>query len=83
MLQMVNKKKKTVQFNNCITIIEEPINLAEDLFKARLSDWSQRRLDKVRMDRLLSPILNSDHRKKMFLYLQALDCNYKLTVLAL
>lgn len=62
-------KKRKVHFNNFITTIEEPLELSEDLHKARKSDWAQRVLDKLRIERLLNPVLENMHKK------QLLNCN--------
>jgi hypothetical protein len=58
---------KKVRFNPILNIIFEPENIANDLKKARMSNYQQKQADKTRMERLLSSILSPDHRKKMFL----------------
>jgi hypothetical protein len=64
----LNKKEmKKVRFNPILNIIFEPENIANDLQKARMSDYQQKQADKARMERLLLSILSPDHRKKMFL----------------
>jgi hypothetical protein len=64
----LNKKEmKKVRFNPVLNIIFEPENIANDLQKARMSDYQQKQADKARMERLLLSILSPDHRKKMFL----------------
>jgi hypothetical protein len=66
-LHMLQRKmKKNVCFNDVITVIEEPLELAEDLYKSRKSNWTQKQLDKIRMERLLVPILDKNHRKKIY-----------------
>jgi len=62
-----HRKMKKVRFNPVLNIIFEPENIANDLQKARMSDYQQKQADKARMERLLLSILSPDHRKKMFL----------------
>ena len=57
---------RTVRFSEDISILEEPEDLAVDLYLARKSDFAQRQADKARMERLLSPILNTEHRKNIY-----------------
>ena len=59
-------KSKFVKFSENIEIILEPENIAEDLQLARTSDLLQRQADKARMERLLTPILNTTHRGKIY-----------------
>jgi hypothetical protein len=55
---------KHVVFNPDLTIIvEEEYSLA--LHEARKSDYAQRQADKIRYHNLLTPILSSEHRKKI------------------
>jgi hypothetical protein len=58
--------KKNVRFNDVITVIEEPPELVEDLYRSRKSDWAQKKLDKIRMEQLITPILDLNHRKKIY-----------------
>ena len=62
-----HRKMKKVRFNPILIIILEPENIANDLNKARMSDYQQKQADKARMEKLLSSILSPDHRKKMLL----------------
>jgi hypothetical protein len=58
--------EKNVRFNDVIIVIEEPEELAEDLSNSRKSNWAQRKLDIIRMETLLKPILDKHHRKKIY-----------------
>jgi len=49
---------KKVRFNPVLNIIFEPENIANDLQKARMSDYQQKQADKARMERLLLSILH-------------------------
>jgi hypothetical protein len=62
------KKSKNCCVNFCddVDVIEEPMDIAEDLQKARISDFPARKADHERMERLLAPILTKVHREKMF-----------------
>lgn len=53
-------------------IIYEPKHLIDDLRHARKSDYMQRQADKCRMERLLLPIFNPQHRDKMRIHLREL-----------
>ena len=60
-------KKKTVHFNDDIQLIEEPPELSDVLKEARLPEMSSidrimRQLDKLKMEILLSPVLDKQHR---------------------
>ena len=57
---------KSVQFNTNDVIINEPPEIALDLHEARKNDFFQRMADMVRMERLLSPILDPEHRRNIF-----------------
>ena len=65
----MKKTKKSVRFNEIVTIIYEPDSLREDLKLARISDFFQRKADNERMkrnyERILSPILSIEHRNKI------------------
>ena len=63
---MKEKKYRSVKFSEDIIIILEPDSLAEDLYLARKSDYAQRQADKARMERLLGPILNKEHRHDIY-----------------
>ena len=56
----------SVRFSEDISILVEPEHLAWDLHLARKSDYAQRQADQARMERLLSPILDTEHRKKVY-----------------
>ena len=59
-------KNKSVKFSKNVNVIMEPKNLAEKLWLARTSDFTQRQADKARMERLLTPILSTTHRGKIY-----------------
>ena len=59
-------KNKSVKFSKNVKVIVEPKNLAEKLWLARTSDFTQRQADKARMERLLTPILSTTHRGKIY-----------------
>ena len=51
-------------------IIYEPIHLMQELRDARKSNYMQRLADKCRMERMLKPIFNSEHREKIRIHLR-------------
>jgi hypothetical protein len=55
-----------VRFSEDVEVFKEPEELAEDLAEARVSNFEQRKADLQRMERLLSPVLSSAHRQRMF-----------------
>ena len=55
-----------VSFSDNPVIILEPESLAEELQEARKSDFKQRQADKERMERLLAPILTTQHRNNIY-----------------
>jgi hypothetical protein len=57
--------KKTVRFNENVQIYWEPIHLSYDLHLSRKSICVQHYADKLRYERLLSPILSPEHREKI------------------
>jgi len=61
-----DKKSKNCCVNFCddVDVIEEPVDIAEDLQNARISDFPARKADQERMERLLAPILTKVHREK-------------------
>jgi hypothetical protein len=59
--------KKLVTFSDKIVIIEEPPELQKELRLARISNFVQMQLDKLRYEALLTPILNINHRQKILL----------------
>jgi hypothetical protein len=61
-----NIECKRVQFNLTPFIINEPEDIAQDLQKARKSDFMQRKADAARFERLLSPIFSLEHRTKIW-----------------
>ena len=63
---MEKETRKSVRFNENITIICEPEHLQEDLKLARNSDFFHRQLDFQRLMRLISPVLTNEHRKKIY-----------------
>jgi len=58
--------KKKVTFHSEIRSYEEPYELSELLCEARKNNYFQRQADLSRMERLLSPILDKEHRIKIF-----------------
>jgi hypothetical protein len=61
-----NIRSKYVHFNLTPTIIYEPNDLAQDLQQYRTNNFMQRKADAARFERLLSPILSSEHRTKIW-----------------
>jgi hypothetical protein len=57
--------KKTVRFNENVQIYWEPIHLSYDLHLSRKSLYLQHHADKLRFEKLLSPILSPEHREKI------------------
>lgn len=57
--------KKIVQFSTIIKIIYEPEHLALEFKLARQSNFVQRTLDKMRMEKMLTPIFDKKHRLKI------------------
>jgi hypothetical protein len=63
---MISTKKKRVYFNLTPTIIYEPLDLVDELKQYRRNNEIQRKADKERIERILSPILSSEHRNKIY-----------------
>ncbi len=63
---MISTKKKKVYFNLTPTIIYEPLDVVDELKQYRRNNELQRRADKERIERNLSPILSSEHRYKIY-----------------
>ena len=57
---------KTVKFSKQNIIYYEAEHLVNDLREARISNWSKRYAEKLRMERLIVPIFNPIHREKMY-----------------
>lgn len=57
---------KQVRFTDDNIIIYEPLDIAADLQESRKSDFSRRMVDKLRMEKILSPILCKDHRNRIY-----------------
>jgi ASC-1-like (ASCH) protein len=57
---------KQLSFNSTPTIIYDPENLADDLREYRKSNIFQKKMDALRMEKLLSPILTVTHRLKIW-----------------
>ena len=53
-------------FNLTPTIIYEPLDLVDELKQYRRNNEIQRKADKERIERILSPILSSEHRNKIY-----------------
>jgi len=60
------KKEKVVRFSDKIEVIEEPPEYAEDLARARISDWARRSADLARMEKILGRVLEKGHRDSMY-----------------
>ncbi len=63
---MICATKKKVYFNLTPTIIYEPLDLVDELKQYRRNNEIQRKADKERIERILSPILSSEHRNKIY-----------------
>lgn len=61
---------KTVTFSNKTIAYYEEEHLVKDLRDARISNFTQRYADKLRMERLIVPIFNPFHREKMYIKLK-------------
>ena len=59
-------KQKVVRFSGKIEVIEEPPEYAEDLARARISDWARRSADLARMEKILGRVLEKGHRDSMY-----------------
>ena len=57
--------KRIVRFSVNVVVINEPENLAKDLQNARKSDYIPHKADMLRMERMLTPILEEGHRKQI------------------
>ena len=60
------KKEKVVRFSDKIEVIEEPPEYAEDLARARISDWTRQSADLARMEKILGRVLEKSHRDSMY-----------------
>ena len=65
--------QKLVQFSSHVTIIHEPIEMAEDLAAARDGCVARRRADKERMETMISKILQTSHRESVYKKLYVSD----------
>jgi hypothetical protein len=61
-----DNKYKQVRFLDTPTYIFETNNLQLDLQNSRKSDFMQRKMDYIRMTNILSPILTTQHRDKIW-----------------
>jgi hypothetical protein len=59
---MTDDKKKKVQFKLINEIFNESDSLSEFLHEARINNFLQHKADKMRIERLLSPILTKEYR---------------------
>ena len=59
-------KFKKVRFITAPFIIFEPFDMSYDLHLSRINNLNQKRADKLRMEKLLAPILSMEHRYKMY-----------------
>lgn len=62
---MFPNSNKKVTFSSALDLIYEDESMSEDLKLARISDFLTRQADRLRMERLLNPILAPAHRDKM------------------
>ena len=60
---------KTVTLNGVITYHESPVELTLESLEYREDDNSKRIIDKLRMKNMLNPILDTEHRQKIYLKL--------------
>jgi hypothetical protein len=67
---LTNKEKKEVHFNLEPTIIYDPTDMTEDLQAYRKDNYLQKKADAARYEKILSPILSLNHRKKIWNILQ-------------
>ena len=64
-LQTTMKPKKYITFSDTVKYYFEPDHLIYDLRQSRISLYLQHQTDKMRYERLLSPILTQEHRNKI------------------
>ena len=62
---MMSTIEKSVCFNLTPTVIYDPLDLTDELQQYRRNDDLQRKADKARIERILSPILTLEHRDKI------------------
>ena len=63
-----DRVKKVVRFSSpdlWETYFEDP-NLSKELQESRISDFSRQKADKMRMERIISPVLTAEHRRRVF-----------------
>jgi hypothetical protein len=66
---MICATKKKVHFNLTPTIIYDPVDMADELKQYRRNNEIQKKADKARIERILSPILSLAHRYKIYMKL--------------
>jgi hypothetical protein len=66
---MICATKKKVYFNLTPTIIYDPVDMADELKQYRRNNEIQKKADKARIGRILSPILSLAHRYKIYMKL--------------
>jgi hypothetical protein len=59
--------KKCVTFSDKLIFIEEPTEYQKELRESRRSTFFQNQLDKLRYEKLLTPILCKFHREKIII----------------
>lgn len=64
-----NQVCKIVTFNNIIAHHESPVELTLELLEYREDDNSKGIVDKLRIKIILNPILDTEHRQKIYLRL--------------
>lgn len=67
---LVTPPKRKVTFTTTLDVIYEDPALSEDLKQSRIGDYLKRQADRLRMERLLNPILEPAHRDKMWRMVQ-------------
>lgn len=67
---LVTPPKRKVTFTTTLDVIYEDPALSEDLKLSRIGDYLKRQADRLRMERLLNPILEPAHRDKMWRMVQ-------------
>lgn len=67
---LVTPPKRKVTFTTTLDVIYEDPALSEDLKLSRIGDYLKWQADRLRMERLLNPILEPAHRDKMWRVVQ-------------
>jgi len=67
---LVTPPKRKVAFRTALDVIYEDPDVSADLKLSRIGDYLARQADKLRMERLLNPVLEPGHRDKMWRVVQ-------------